>query len=274
MMMVYSDRIQGANDAPPQPVRSLSTALKTLQLLDYLGTLDRPVRLSEAAADLSGNRSTIYQRLVTLIEAGWVEQTDDSRFQLTMRAVQVAGAALEQASLGERTLPVLRRLVAECRETASLAVIQNLEPIIVQRVEAGGVLQARAQLGTSMELPTSASGRVLIAFASADELAALRAAGAEFPDDDTLAEVRRTGVGTAAGLLGVGAVAAPVFDHRQRCIAALSLVGPATRFDVAGLSQPVLDGAKELSILLGGRPWSRGAAMADINDAESRTWKP
>lgn len=249
-----SNRIQ-PGEASDQAVRPLSTAVKTLRLLDYLGSQHGAVRLTQAAADLNANRSTIYQRLVTLIEAGWVEQLDDNSFQLTMRAVKIAGAALEQAGLGERTLPILKELVAEFSETASLAVIQNSEPVIVQRVEAGGILHARAQLGTTMELPTSASGRVLAAFASPGELKALRASGAQFPDPETLRKVRETGVGLAAGLSGVRAVAAPVFDHRRHCVAALSLVGPAARFDVERLTQPVLAAANKLSVLLGGMPW-------------------
>lgn len=55
----------------------------------------------------------MYQRLVTLTAAGWVEQTEGGRFQLTLRAARLAKAATEQAGLGERTLPVLEALVAE-----------------------------------------------------------------------------------------------------------------------------------------------------------------
>jgi DNA-binding IclR family transcriptional regulator len=153
-------------------------------------------------------------------------------------------------------LPVLRQLVAEVGETASLAVMQNLEPCIIQRVEAGGVLQARAQLGTSMALPSSASGRVLVAFATSEEIETWRRAGARFPEEGILREVRRTGVGVAAGMLGVGAVAAPVFDHRMRCVAALSLVGPEARFDVDRMKAPVLAAAGRLSIIIGGQPWA------------------
>jgi IclR family transcriptional regulator, KDG regulon repressor len=69
-----------------------------------------------------------------------------------------------------------------------------------------------------------------------------------------LGKVRETGIGMAKGLSGVRAVASPVFDHRQNCIAALSLVGPASRFDVEKMSMPVLTAANKLSVLLGGKP--------------------
>lgn len=246
-------------------MRALSTAVKTLALLDHLGNRGQAARLSEIADDLNIGRSTVYQRLVTLIEAGWVEQLDNGRFRLTMRAMKIAGAATEQAGLGERFLPHLRDLVANFGETASLAVLQDRVAIIIQRVEAGGVLQARAPLGTTMQLKDSASGRVLIAFAEPEAVASLQRAGVELPEEEVLREVRRTGIGVVASHIVVRAVAAPVFDHRQRCIAALSLVGPIGRFDAERLSAPTLTVAGQLSEMLGGRPWSapRHAAASD-----------
>jgi DNA-binding IclR family transcriptional regulator len=258
--MTYSSRIQIDAVARPTAVRPLSTAVKTLALLDDLGRRDRAVRLSELAADLDAGRSTIYQRLVTLIAAGWVEQTEDGRFQLTMRAMKVAGAAVAQAGLGERTLPILRKLVAQVGETASLAVVQDVAAVIIQRVEVGGVLQARAPLGTTMSLRDSASGRVLLAFADPDEAGSLMRAGADLPDEEVLLSVRGSGIGAAAEHVVVRAVAAPVFDHRHRCVAALSLVGPKGRFDAGRMTAPVLAAAGELSTMLGGEPWTRSRA--------------
>ena len=237
-------------------MRPLSTAVKTLAVVDYLGTRDRPVRLAEAAADLGGGRSTIYQRLVTLIEAGWVEQTEDGRFRLTMHAVKVAGAALNQASLGERMLPVMREVVGQVHETASIAVIQNGAAVIIQRVEAEGVLQARAQIGASMSLKDSASGRILIAFADSDEIVSLAKARIALPEDKILRESRKSGVAVAADHIVVSAIAAPVFDHRQHCVAALSLVGPKGRLDTDKVKGPLLAAAGRLSDVLGGKGWS------------------
>lgn len=249
-------------------VRALSTAVKTLAVLDFLGTRDRALRLSEIAAELGGGRSTIYQRLVTLIEAGWVEQMEDGCFRLTMRAMRIAGAALEQADLGDRALGVLREVVAQVGETASLAVIQNRTAIIIQRVELGGAVQARARLGATMSLSNSASGRVLIAFAESSEVEALREASVELPKEDVLREVRRRGLGVVARHIEVEAVAAPVFDHRQRCVAAVSLVGPRGRFDVDRMAAPVLAAADNLSLMLGGQPWSPSWLQSKRNNSE------
>src|SRR5579872_384727 len=269
MQTEYSNRIQiGASASSTTAVRPLSTALKTFALVDYLGTRDRPVRLAEAAADLGGGRSTIYQRFVTLMEAGWVEQIEDGRFRLTMRLMKIAGAALSQGGLGDRTLPILRELVAETHETASLAVVQNGAAVIIQRVQAEGILQARARIGAAMSLKDSASGRILVAFADPEEIGRMAKSGAELSEDEALRETRRTGVAIAAEHVVVSAIAAPVFDHGQRCVAALSLVGPKGRLNVEKVKAPLIAAAGRLSIMLGGKAWS-GGAVAQSTGTES-----
>src|SRR5215469_4991250 len=106
-------------------VRPLTSALRTLAVLDVLGRSDRPLRLADVASAVKGSRATTYQKLVTLIEAGWVEQDEDGAYRLSLHAAHMGEAALDQASLGERASVVMRELVQEVRETASLAVVSG-----------------------------------------------------------------------------------------------------------------------------------------------------
>jgi IclR family KDG regulon transcriptional repressor len=248
MSTTSSKRIQ-----PKEGVRSLSTPLKTLQLLDYLATKRQSVRISEAAEELGAGRATIYQRLVTLVEAGWVEQLADTSFRLSLKAVGIGGAALEQANLGERTVPFLKELAAEVNETASLAVLQGASPYIVQRAEAGGLLQARQPVGSGFALHSSASGRVLVAFADPHMLRYLKANAKKLPDAKTLEAARRDGYAFSEDGTDVLALAAPVFDRGDTCIAALSLVGPSSRINGASLVEPLKRMAARLSAALQGR---------------------
>ena len=234
-------------------MRPLSTPLKTLELLDYLATKPQNVRISEAASELGAGRATIYQRLVTLVEAGWVEQLPDTSFRLSLKAVGIGGAALEQANLGERTIPYLKELAAACNETASLAVLQGTSPYIVQRAEAGGLLQARQPVGSSFALHSSASGCVLVAFADPHTLKYLKANAKKLPDERTLEAARTNGYAFSEDGTDVLAVAAPVFDRGDSCIAALSLVGPTARIRGAALVEPLTKMAVRLSAALQGR---------------------
>ncbi|MEO3471455.1 helix-turn-helix domain-containing protein [Roseomonas sp. CAU 1739] len=109
--------------------------MKALALLDHLSTLRDSVRPAELARDLKEGRATVYQRLITLVEAGWVEALPDGRYRLTLHATRIAKAAAEQAGIGDRAMRVLEALVGETQMSASLAVLEGIGPCIVQRVE-------------------------------------------------------------------------------------------------------------------------------------------
>lgn len=246
----YSDRIQETSG-----VRALSTALKTLAVLDVLAASSRPMRLPDIAAAMGLSRPTAYQRLHTLIEAGMVEQDDDMRYRLSMHACRLASAALEQADLGTRIQPVIEALVRDVRETASLAVLDRGQPCIVARVDSESLLRAEQKIGTTMSLEGSASGRVLTAFADASTLAKLTASGEELASADILEACRRDGYALSSGYTksGVIAIAAPIFDHQDRCTATLSLVLPETRFDLEAFRDPLLASAREITAIQQGK---------------------
>src|SRR4051812_7381330 len=170
-------RTDGAAKADVVGVRALASPLKTLAVLDALGASYESMRLADVVAVVGGNRGSVYQRLLTLIEAGWAEDDGAGRYRLSLHANRVGHAALAQAGLGQRSTPVLQSLVYETNETASLALLDRRDAYIAQRVEAAGVLRAELRIGTSLRLETSASGRVLCAFADPAQLDDLRNAG-------------------------------------------------------------------------------------------------
>lgn len=240
------------SDRPDTGVRPLGSALKTLALLDHLGRSTEAVRLAALAREVGEARATIYQRLITLIAAGWVEQTPAGAFRLTLRPARLAKAATEQAGLGARTLPVLEAICAETGEAASLAVLEGDEPCIVQRVEPKGLLRVEMRVGATMSLTESASGRVLLAYTDA----ATRARLAPEMDAAELSAVRAAGHSISSGrtIEGIRAAAVPVLDGAGACIAALSLVAPVARFAPDGWIGQLRAAAARLRAVMEGHP--------------------
>jgi len=213
------------------------------------------LRLADVVQQVGGNRGAVHQKLVTLCHAGWLEQDEQGRYRVSLHASRVGEMALAQASLGERAQPMLQALVYKTGETASLAVLDGNEAYIARRVEAATVLRAELRVGTPLRLATSASGRVLCAFADEPRLQYLRQSGIKLPGEALLAKIRRDGYSVSSGLdfPGVRAIAAPVLDHDGKCVSALSLVAPDARFDEEALRKPLLDTAAKIGRLLSGR---------------------
>ncbi|PJE26531.1 Pectin degradation repressor protein KdgR [Pseudooceanicola marinus] len=248
MDRIYSNRIQDES-GKDGGVRPLSTALKVLEVLAFFSDKRRPLRLSDVTTGLGLSRATAYQRLLTLVAAGWLEQDEGGAYRLSMLATRMAVAALDQADLGTRADPVLHRLAEATGETSSLSIIDRGQPCIVARVETDTLLRAEQKMGTMMSLEGSASGRILVAYADAAQLERLRRGPHPLPAEDMLPAIREKGYALSSGYTqtGVIAIAAPVFDQPGRCSATLSLVVPQIRFDEARFAGPLVEAAAELS---------------------------
>lgn len=234
----------------------LGTALKCLALLEAAAEEPRSVRVSQLARRLGLSRAAVHQQLVTLVAAGWMERCDDGSYRLTFRPARIGQAALRQAGIEERLLPLMERLVEEIREAVSLAILDRGTATIVQRLEPGRPLQVDLRAEAQMPIGRSASGKVLLAYATPAQLAELRELGVEIPEPAELAAVRESGYATSSGrwLEGVTGVAAPVFDMNGRCVGALSIAGPDTRLDSEKAVAALLQHVSEVNHLLSGRP--------------------
>jgi DNA-binding IclR family transcriptional regulator len=247
VLLLNNFRNPGSRAQERRGVRPLSSVLKTLALLDLLGKSERALRLVEVSQASGASRATTYQKLLTLVEAGWVEQASGG-YRLSMHAARLGEAALRQASLGERSRAVLKALVAEVGETASLAVLSGIQAELVQRVEAEVVVRVQRDVGYRMPLDQSASGRVLTAFATEDLRAELKSKGAVLASDSLLREVRKKGHAISSGrdVAGVQSAAVPIFDADGGCAAALSIVAPLSRFEPRRYLKPLLRAAEML----------------------------
>lgn len=244
---------------PPKTtgVRPLSTVLRTLELLDIFADSDKPLRLSEVVAATGLTRATTYQRLLTLVGAGMLELVPDSRYRLSMMPARLANAAMKQAGLDLRAEAMLDELVKQTGETASLAVLEDGRPCIISRVDTNLLLRAEMKIGSYLSLEGSASGRILCAFANSTQMQRIEASGRTLPADEILAAIRHQGYAVSSGYTHTGIVglAAPVYGADGHCLAALSLVIPAQRYDIARILTPLQECAEKLtSTYSGGRP--------------------
>lgn len=216
-------------------VRLLSSTLKAFDLLDVLTEQKEETRLAELSRLVGESRATTYQRLMTLVGSGWVEQTESGAFRLSLRIVSAAQAALNQANLGERFNKTLQDIVLKTNETASLAVIDGTKVRIVQRVESEVNVRAAVHVGSVLSFSESSSGLVLSAHLDDLHRTSLRENGIAMASEETLEKVRREGfaISTGKDVPGVRSVAVPLFGANDICISALSVVSPDERFDAA-----------------------------------------
>jgi DNA-binding IclR family transcriptional regulator len=231
--------------------RLLGSAMKCLALLDALASEPGPAGVSELARRTATARGTTYQRLQTLVAAGWVEAVGEGKYRLTLRALIVGNAVLEQADLGSRILPTLTALAGRTGETSSLAVLDHDAAMIIQRVASDRALKADIKTGTRMPLETSASGRVLMAFSAEDAAEEVRRSGAAMPSAEIVEEARLRGYASQHDeyLRGMSSIAVPIHSTKLGLVA-LAITAPSTRYDEGAALQALEAAAVEIELLL------------------------
>ena len=72
------------------------------------------------------------------VRANYVDKVDDSRlFRLSLKVLDLGFHAIGRSDLRTRARPILRRLVGEVNEAASVGVLDGSSVMYVERVQAG-----------------------------------------------------------------------------------------------------------------------------------------
>ena len=195
--------------------------------LDVLACFDadqRRMSLTDVATAAALARPTARRLLLTLEELGFVRSAN-GMFELTPKVLTLGTAYVSALGLWEIARPHLEDLVAQTRESSSMAQLDGSDIIYVARVSVPKLIALRVDIGTRFPAVQTSQGKVLLAALPADELehclaqpsrAGLPPYLGRSPEQlrDELTEVRARGWAVADEELapGVRSVAVPVRD--------------------------------------------------------------
>lgn len=243
--------------------RSLVQSLaKGLRLLEAVAQAETRLTLSEAAAASGLDPGTCHRMLNTLVAEGYLARTENRRFELTLKVLDLGYSAIASRDLRSLVRPVLRALVDETSEAASFAVLRGSDVLYVERVRAGLTrLGVDIRVGTTVPVATSVIGLCLAAFTSGGAAEA----GA---DRRRLEAIRADGFYLADSFFGNGlrVLAAPVLDSDGEAVGAISVAAPVIRASAAGLKENALEPLRAATRALAKSLEASGFARADGRD--------
>jgi len=249
-------------------LRGVERALDVLEALAETGS--DGVSLAELARRLETSKSTLLAVLRTLTARGFVAEVGNGRgrsYRLGLALARLGDQVLEQLDLLDVALPSLRAMTDETAWTSRVGVLDDAFAVIVGRVDAPGIVRFQSGLARR-ELPhCSAIGKALLSHLSDERVRAIVARTglpARTPATITdvehllgdLETVRAHGfaVDDEEDNDGVCCVGASVLDHRQNCVAAISVTGLTLTLPpggIAALGGVVRRYAAEISANLG-----------------------
>jgi IclR family acetate operon transcriptional repressor len=225
-------------------VQSVDRALDILEALAATGT---PLGVSALAQTTGLPVGTIHRLLRTLAARGFVRQEASRDYALGPALFRVGHAGTRSIAAPAR--PYLARLVEISGETANLAVLEGDHVVYVAQVPSPHRLRMFAEVGRHVLPHSTAVGKVLLADRPADVAAGVvRRTGlpartpttitdpARFATELTRVRTRGWAEDDEEEETGVRCFAVPVRDG-GRVIAAMSVSGPAARFDGVGVEE-------------------------------------
>lgn len=187
--------------------------------------------LTEVADATDLARPTARRILLTLAEMGYV-RADDGTFELTPRVLELGMAYVRSQGLWDVARPHMEDLVAQTRESTSVAQLDGSDIVYVARVAVPKIITFAVQIGTRFPALQTSLGRVLLAELSPEELDERLALPSRSgitprwqPDRDeraaVLRQVRAQGHALADEALasGIRSVAVPLRDGSGRVVA-------------------------------------------------------
>ncbi len=182
--------------------------------------------------------SSTYRLLNHLQALDWVESgSARGRYRLGRYFSRIGGLVADLLDVRERALPYLRALREKTGLTSYLSVRRGTRAVCIERLTGRSVHSLEYRVGDMLPLNLGGAPMVLLAFLPAEErdMALLRIQGEENDRLGARGEalfheldlIRERGWSASHGDVtkGVGAIGAPVFNHRGELVAAVSIGG-------------------------------------------------
>ena len=262
-------------------VQSLAKGFRVLEAF----TADRiEMGLAEVARAANIDNATAFRFLNTLVQLGYVEKIAEAkRFRLTLKCLDLGFNAIARTDLRELARPLLRELVNDTIEAASIAVPDGADIVYVERVQAGLVrLGVDVRIGSRVPAYSTAVGQAILAHLPREtQVKMLEASPRRKLTPTTLTrldalltkleQIKRSGFALSdqENVTGLRVLAAPVLDADGVPLAALSVAAPAfamplKAFDAAS-RKPVMAAAAKLSRAV----QAAGAGVSPMNQRQT-----
>ncbi|MBN3850135.1 IclR family transcriptional regulator [Paraburkholderia sp. Ac-20342] len=192
---------------------------KALALLDCFKPGAESLSLAALAQASGMHKTTVYRLMNSLERTNYVIRSEAGMYSLGPRVLYLGKLYEQSFHLSSVVEPILHALAAATKESASYYVLGNSQRLCLFRAEPAEGLRETRLPGTSLPLDDTAIGCVLRFWALGEPVFD---ATPDIPLFTSGARDQHT-----------AAFATPVFGAEDKCVAALTLSGPASRLEAA-----------------------------------------
>ncbi|MEU1525962.1 IclR family transcriptional regulator [Nocardia rhamnosiphila] len=220
----------------------VGAVLKACTLLGHFSA-DRPAwTLNDLTVASGMNKTTVFRLMATLIQAGWVDRTDEGGYRIAMPVFEIGSAALSKLDIRAAAKPFMSDLATTFGNTAYLMVPAEQGAVCIDLLEGrNSLVVAGINVGSVMPYHAAAGPVVMLAHSEAlrdrwigENLPAITDRTITDPGRlvEHLDEIVEAGYSLSNSdyLPGVAAVAAPILGRDGSVVASISVGGRAEEF--------------------------------------------
>ena len=137
---------------------------KGLDILEALTDAEHGLSMAEIAEQLQRSMSEIFRMVITLERRGWVTTDHGDRYHLSSRMFELAHRNRPVRTLVEAALPAMQAIVRQTLQSCHVSIADSGRVLVIAHVEAPGTVSLSVRTGSVVNLFTTASGQILLAF--------------------------------------------------------------------------------------------------------------
>ncbi len=236
--------------AGPKRTYDITALQRGLRLLHLFSESPRGLTAKQVAGLSRLPVSTVHRFLANLVTAGFLSCDSDGSYHLGIACFAIGQAAVGQLDIRRLSLPYLRELNQQTRETIHLTVRHGLSAVYVEKLDSPEPLRIHSRIGAAVPLYCTAVGKVMLAYMAPDECDRVlpqlelkrltpNTVGNLQELKTELYRVRKNGY--ACDLeeheMHIRCLAAPIWDHTGSVQSSVSITAPLVRMPVTRLRQ-------------------------------------
>lgn len=236
--------------ARPKRNYDITALQRGLRLLHLFSEAPRGLTAKQVASLSLLPVSTVHRFLANLVTAGFLNRDGEGTHSLGIACFSIGQAAVGQLDIRRLSLPYLRELNQQTRETIHLTVRHGLSAVYVEKLDSPEPLRIHSRIGAAVPLYCTAVGKVMLAYMPEDEQQRIlpdlniqrqtpNSVGNLQELKTELYRVRKNGYACdlEENERHIRCVAAPIWDHTGSVQSSLSITAPTVRMPVARLRQ-------------------------------------
>lgn len=216
---------------------------RTLAILEVAALYPQGVSVADLTRELGISQNSAFRITSTLHERGYLHRREsDKKYLLSNKLFDLSRPRVNDKSLTVCAYEAMQSLSKKTGETCQLLVRSENKCVVLEQVSGSQPVKVMGEIGLRTPMFSCAPGKAILAWLPAEELAdwyrqvklkkytATTLATKKSLNAD-LAATRENGYSTdrSEGLEGIHCVGAPIFNHYQYPVAAITMMAPVFR---------------------------------------------